>query len=203
MSKARFINPKFIKTAVWPKDYPKLATQSGTPLTEIAVVGRSNVGKSALLNHLFARKKMVKTSSTPGKTQALNFFTLNDEMAFVDLPGYGYAKVPEKIKKQWGPMAKSYLENRPTLKLLLFLLDIRRIPNKEDLCFLEWAEYYEIPLILVLTKTDKVKQNEKRANTQKIIKKLDNPEIPFVHYSATKNIGRSQLISKIQEFLWD
>src|SRR5438067_9089455 len=116
----------FIKTAVHPKDYPVIRDESGNILPEVAVVGRSNVGKSTLLNHLFHTKNLVKTSATPGKTQALNFFVLNDKIAFADLPGYGYAEVPAAIKKQWGPIMKAYLEKRDTLKLILFLLDIRR-----------------------------------------------------------------------------
>src|SRR5262245_55930539 len=139
MKKYLFRNAKFIKTAVKAKDYPVLRDLSGNILPEIAVAGRSNVGKSSLLNHLFHSPNLVKTSSTPGKTQALNFFTVNDELTFVDLPGYGYAKVPQSIRKEWGPMVQEYLQKREMLKLILFLFDIRRLPNEEDIEFLEWA----------------------------------------------------------------
>ncbi|HEY4831767.1 MAG TPA: ribosome biogenesis GTP-binding protein YihA/YsxC, partial [Waddliaceae bacterium] len=114
-----FRKAKFVKTALLPKDYPNLKTPSGDNIPEIAVAGRSNVGKSSLLNHLFQCKGLVKTSSSPGKTQALNFFAVDEMLAFVDLPGYGFANVPEKVRKQWGPMIQTYLENRPTLKLIL------------------------------------------------------------------------------------
>ena len=103
-------NAKFVKSAVKPKDFPKVMSPQGTLLPEIAVAGRSNVGKSSLLNHIFGTKDLVKTSSTPGKTQMINFFSVNEEVVFVDLPGYGYAKVPLDVRKQWGPMMVGYLK---------------------------------------------------------------------------------------------
>jgi GTP-binding protein len=194
---------KFIKTALLPKDYPLIRSEVGKILPEIAVAGRSNVGKSSLLNHLFDTKNFVKTSSTPGKTQALNFFTLDDRLAFADLPGYGYAEVPPSIRKQWGPMVRSYLEQRSTLKVILFLLDIRRIPNAEDLQFLDWVAYEGKATILVLTKVDKVKSNERKANTQKILAALGAGNIHYVYYSVTKNQGRRELVSMIEDALQD
>lgn len=203
MGEVEFINPIFIKTAINPKDYPKLVDDHGRLLPEIAVAGRSNVGKSSLLNHLFNRKGLVKTSSQPGKTQAINFFTLNKQVSFVDLPGYGYAKVPLEVKKQWGPMIHSYFDNRKTLKLVLFLFDIRRLPSDDDFKLLEWAMHRELAMILVLTKTDKVKSNEKAANTEKILKAFNVENLHFVHYSTTKNVGRDQLIFMIRDALRD
>lgn len=195
-------NPKFIKTAVWAKDYPTLKTDQGEEMVEVAVAGRSNVGKSSLLNHLFMRKGMVKTSSTPGKTQHINFFTINDSISFVDLPGYGYAQVPLNVRKQWGPMVQQYFEKRKSLKLLFLLFDIRRTPTQDDKLMVEWAQHHQVPVVLVLTKVDKVKSNEKRAQTQKILKAFDNDSLPYVHYSVTKNIGRKELIHKLDEGLW-
>ncbi len=192
---------RFIKTAILPKDYPVIRNDSGQLLPEIAVAGRSNVGKSSLLNHLFHTKHLVKTSSTPGKTQALNFFTLDDQLAFADLPGYGYAKVSQSIKKQWGPMVKSYLEKRETLKLILFLLDIRRIPNEEDFQLLDWIVYQQKAMILVLTKVDKVNRNERQLNTTKILDALGASNIHYVYYSATKNQGRRELMAMIKDAL--
>src|ERR1700676_4011688 len=129
MAKYAFKNAKYIKSAVHPKDYPTQRDSRGHVMPEIAVAGRSNVGKSSLLNHLFQHKGLVKTSSVPGKTQLLNFFTLDGKLAFVDLPGYGYAQVPISVRKRWGPMVQEYLEKRQQLKVILFLFDIRRIPN--------------------------------------------------------------------------
>lgn len=194
---------KFIKTAILPKDYPVIRNASGKILPEVAVAGRSNVGKSSLLNHLFHAKHLVKTSSTPGKTQALNFFTLDDNWAFADLPGYGYAQVSQEVKKQWGPMVKAYLEKRESLKLILFLLDIRRIPNAEDLQFLDWVVHHQKAMILVLTKVDKVNQNERKANTAKILDALRAGNIHHVYYSTTKNQGRRELFSMIKDALKD
>lgn len=198
-----FTQAKFIKTALLPKDYPVLRDASGNFLPEVAIAGRSNVGKSSLLNHLFFTKHMVKTSSVPGKTQALNFFTANDTLAFVDLPGYGYANVPIEVRKQWGPMVQTYLEKRETLKLVILLFDIRRMPNEEDRQFIEWVAYHQKALILVLTKVDKVNQNEKRLNAKKILESLDVENLHYVYYSVPKNIGRKELSYMIQDAIKD
>lgn len=198
-----FLHAKFVKTAIWPKDYPTLRNASGDLLPEIAVAGRSNVGKSSLLNHLFNTKHLVKTSSVPGKTQALNFFTTNETLAFVDLPGYGYAQVSLEIKKNWAPMIKKYFEKRETLKLILLLLDIRRVPNEEDRQLIEWAAFHGKALIIVLTKVDKVNQNEKKANTQKILESIEMENLHYVYYSVPKNIGRKELMHMIQDALED
>lgn len=172
-------------------------------MPEIAVAGRSNVGKSSLLNHLFQHKSLVKTSSVPGKTQMINFFTLNESLAFVDLPGYGYAKVPVNLRKKWGPMVREYLEKRPQLKLILFLFDIRRMPNEEDTEFLDWAAYYGKAVILVLTKVDKVTLNERNLNTRKILAAFNCMNLHHIHYSTTKNVGRKELIAMICDALAD
>jgi GTP-binding protein len=201
MTDLLFKNPRFIKTAIHPKDYPIMKGGNGQLLPEIAVAGRSNVGKSSLLNHLFQRSGLVKTSSTPGKTQALNFFILNDQVVFVDLPGYGYAKVPLAVRKQWGPMVQTYFEKRESLKLVLFLFDIRREPNEDDFHLVDWACFHGLAMILVLTKTDKVKKNEKAANTKKILDGLGLENLHYVHYSCTKNEGRNKLMSMIKDAL--
>jgi len=196
MSKARFI-----KTAMLPKDYPVIRNARGHILPEVAVAGRSNVGKSSLLNHLFHSKNLVKTSSTPGKTQALNFFAYEEQIAFADLPGYGYAEVSQSVRKQWGPMVQTYLEKRETLQLVLFLIDIRRIPNEDDLQFFDWIVNSRKGMILVLTKVDKVKINERKVNTTKILDALGASNIHYVYYSATKNQGRRELFAMITDAL--
>jgi len=194
---------KFITTSILPKDYPQIRSLSGRLLPEIAVVGRSNVGKSSLLNHLFQAKHLVKTSSTPGKTQALNFFSFNDEIAFADLPGYGYAKVPHAVKKQWGPMIRTYLETRETLKVILFLLDIRRIPNEEDQQLMDWIAFQEKAVILVLTKADKVNQSDQKANADKILGQFGAANLHHVLYSVPKSRGRKELLAMMREALRD
>lgn len=190
--KLHFRNPKFITTAIKPEHYPKKGF-----LPEIAVVGRSNVGKSSLLNDLFKSKNLVKTSSTPGKTQAINFFSCEGEPLFADLPGYGYAKVPLAEKKKWGEMIGAYLKERPSL--ILFLVDARRIPSEEDLQMHAWIQASGLPVILVLTKVDKLNQGERIAQTDLIQDRLN---IPFtVHYSTVKKEGREALIRALLEVL--
>jgi GTP-binding protein len=198
-----FKNAKFCTTATNEKQYPVLKADSGELLPEVAVAGRSNVGKSSLLNHLFHAKGLVKTSSTPGKTQAMNFFTVNNELAFVDLPGYGYAEVPMSVRKQWGPMVQEYLQKREQLKLILFLFDIRRRPNDEDREFIDWVAQNEKSMILVLTKVDKVTQNEKRAYTKKILEEFYSANLHYVHYSVVKNLGHKELSHMISEAIYD
>lgn len=203
MVKYLFKNAQFIKTVVSEKNYPVLRDSSGHLLPEIAVAGRSNVGKSSLLNHLFNSKGLVKTSATPGKTQALNFFTLNDQLSFVDLPGYGYAEVPQGVRKNWGTMVRSYLEKRDLLKLILFLFDVRRTPNAEDMQLMEWIIHYQKAMILVLTKVDKVNQSEKILNTRRILQAFNYENLHHIHYSTTKNIGRNELIAMISDAIRD
>lgn len=194
MSKARFV-----KTAMLPKDYPVIRNAKGQILSEVAVAGRSNVGKSSLLNHLFQTKHLVKTSSTPGKTQALNFFVFEDRLSFADLPGYGYAKVSQSVRLKWGPMVQTYLEKRETLKLVLFLIDIRRIPNEDDLQFLDWIVHSQKGMILVLTKVDKVNREERKTNTAKILEAFGASNLHHIYYSATKNQGRKELLGMIND----
>lgn len=190
--KYQFQNTKFVTTSVKPDSFPTF-----DPLPEIAVVGRSNVGKSTLLNHLFKTRGLVKTSGTPGKTRAVNFFNMNDQLIFADLPGYGFAKVSDKERKQWGELIESYLRSRASL--ILFLLDIRRTPNGDDLQMLEWIQASGIPVVIVMTKVDKVKRGERAKQTKLILSRVHS--LPHVHYSATKNEGRHQLISAISEGL--
>ncbi len=190
--KLKFQDAKFLITVVKGNAIP-----SYHPLSQIAVVGRSNVGKSTLLNHLFRSKNLVKTSSTPGKTQAINFFNVGDELIFADLPGYGYAKVPERQRKQWAELIESYLKTEP--HLILFLLDIRRKPSEQDIQMYDWIVASGLPCIVVLTKVDKVKRGERARQTQEILSRINN--FPHVYYSATRNEGRSQLIGKIAEVI--
>lgn len=198
-----FSDVQFVKSATKTENYPVLRDDGGNFLPEIAVAGRSNVGKSSLLNQIFRRKGLVKTSTTPGKTQLLNFFTVDQAVAFVDLPGYGFAQVPMETRKQWGPMVHGYLENRETLKLILFLFDIRRIPNQDDLQLLDWILHANKAVILVLTKVDKVSRGARQANTKKILKALGVEGLHYVHFSVTENIGRRELMAMISDALAD
>lgn len=194
-----FKNPKFIKTAIKPQQYPVLKDSQGQALPEIAVFGRSNVGKSSLLNDLFKSKNLVKTSSKPGKTQCLNFFTLDEKLIFVDLPGYGFAEVPIEVRKNWGPMIQKYLEQRESLQLTLFLFDIRRVPVDEDLELMEWIAKSGKATILVLTKVDKVGRSELIRNTKRILTTFNCEGLHYVHYSVPKKVGRYPLIKMIND----
>lgn len=201
MIKYNYKAAKFIKSATDPKDYPILKDDSGKILLEVSVAGRSNVGKSSLLNDLFQQKHLVKTSSVPGKTQLINFFSIADQLIFTDLPGYGYAKVPQNIRKNWGKMIQTYLDKRENLELILFLFDIRRKPNEEDLQFLDWVCYHQKAIILVLTKIDKLNQSEVAANTKAILKAFDIDNLQYVHYSVPKSMGREKLTWMIADAL--
>lgn len=128
---------QFVTSAVKPAQYPT----AGHP--EVAFAGRSNVGKSSLINTLVNRKRLVKTSSTPGRTQLINFFLVNGNLSLVDLPGYGYAKVPESVKKKWGPMVETYIETRSSLAAVVLLMDLRRTPREEEFRLIEWVTHYQ------------------------------------------------------------
>lgn len=177
----------FIKSAVKPVDYPEAV------LPEVAFAGRSNVGKSSLINVLVERKGLVRTSSTPGRTQLINFFQMTAadlELNLVDLPGYGYAKVPLDVKRQWGPMMERYLSGRETLRAVVLILDIRRIPTDEDLQMLSWLQSYQRRPIVVLTKCDKVSKNERAKQTALIAARLQMDPALLVHFSALSKDGR-------------
>jgi len=141
---------EFITSAVKPSQYPL------PEFPEIAFAGRSNVGKSSLINVLVNRRRLVKTSRTPGRTQLINFFLINNSLSFVDLPGYGYAKVPAAVKKNWGPMIETYLSSRKSLKGVILIMDIRRSPGAEELNFIDWLAREGTACLMVLTKADKL-----------------------------------------------
>ncbi len=189
----RFNSIQFVKSANAKKEYPTLYTDSGKPLAEIALVGRSNVGKSSLLNDLFEVKNIAKTSQTPGKTQLINFFKIENALSIVDLPGYGYAKVARTQKEAWGQNIQEYLETRKELSVIIQLLDIRHLPTQDDIAFFEWARFHNKRLLLVFTKTDKVKTSEKLQNTKKILSQLPDNAIEWVYYSAKTHEGRVEM----------
>ena len=157
-----------IKSADFVTSAPALASCPPSEWPEIAFAGRSNVGKSSLINCLLNRKGLVRTSSTPGRTQLLNFFAINEALYFVDLPGYGFARAPRSVRERWQPMVHGYLRGRSNLRAVVWLLDVRRDPSEEDLRFLDWLEESEIPTIPVITKVDKVSRNELARRVAKI-----------------------------------
>ncbi|MGM0507782.1 MAG: ribosome biogenesis GTP-binding protein YihA/YsxC [Fusobacteriota bacterium] len=183
----------FIKSAVYEKDYPESIG------TEFAFVGKSNVGKSSLINSLTNNKKLAKTSKTPGRTRLLNFFLINERIQFVDLPGYGFAKVSDSEKEKWKRIIEDYLES-DRKKVILMLLDIRRIPSQEDIELLKWLEYYNLRYEIVFTKCDKLSNNQRFKQLKKIKKKLVFDKEDVFFYSSLSKKGRYELSNYILKY---
>ena len=182
--------------AVKPSQYP------ADNLTEIAFAGRSNVGKSSLLNLLTNRKSLARVSGSPGKTRTINFYKINDSFRIVDLPGYGYAKASKSLTQGWGEMMEKYLENRQNLKIVVQLLDIRHEPSKQDVQMYEYLKYYGLDGLVVLTKADKVSRNELNKNTAMIRKSLGlGPDDLTIPVSALKRTGYDKLLTVFDSLL--
>ena len=192
----KITSAQFIKSAVWPPQYPPAI------MPEIAFVGRSNVGKSSLMNTLVGRKNLAKTSNTPGRTQLINFFTVNETISFVDLPGYGFAKVPRSVKKDWGDMMEVYLRERQSLCLVIFIMDIRRDPNADDLSLRDWLDHYRIPYLYILTKSDKLSNNQAIARKRAIEKMLRiSSEKKTILFSAKTQKGKVEILEFLENHL--
>lgn len=185
----------FTKSAVFERDYPEELNN-----IEFAFVGRSNVGKSSLINSLTGRNKLAKTSKTPGRTQLINYFLINKEFFFVDLPGYGFAKVPKEMKKEWGLTMERYLAS-PRNKLVFVLLDIRRIPSDEDIEMLNWLDHYGTPFKIIFTKMDKVSNNEKFKALKDIRTKIDFHNDDVFFHSSLNNDGKEQILNYVESCL--
>lgn len=187
----KITSTEFVKSAFaeehWPPDEKR----------EVAFLGRSNVGKSSLINSLLGVKGLARTSSTPGRTQSLNFFLINNRFRFVDLPGYGYARVPKLIKASWGEMATNYLAKRSQLMLSIQIVDSRHEPTTLDLQLNEWLAAHAKPRIVVATKSDKLSNNELRKNFERIKQKLDAEQV--ITFSATTGLGREKVWRAIEE----
>ncbi len=192
-----FVDAKLLITAIKPEQYPN------TLVPEIALVGRSNVGKSSLINCLTNRSKLARTSNTPGKTSTINFYEIGkNRYRLVDLPGYGYAKVSKEEQEKWADMIDNYLSNRYNLVQVIQLVDARHTPTEQDLMMSDWIRHYNFPQIVVSTKIDKLKITQVDKNLQIIYEKLKMDEnsilIPF---SYVKRIGRDDIIELIDDLL--
>lgn len=178
---------EFVISAVGPNQYPDDA------LPEIALAGRSNVGKSSLINRMIGRKNLARTSSTPGKTQHLNYYRINDQLYFVDVPGYGYAKVSKSQREAWGKMIEKYLMERETLKLVILIVDLRHPPSKDDELMYDWLKAYELPVCVVATKADKVPKTRWPKHL-KIIKEalVLRAGDPVILFSSEEGIGKDE-----------
>jgi GTP-binding protein len=192
----KILSAEFVLSAKEPAHYPPAA------FPEIAFAGRSNVGKSSLINTLLKRKGLARTSNTPGRTQEINFFSVNNRLAFIDLPGYGYAKVPEKIRKNWGPMIETYLSQRQTLRLVILILDVRRDPSEEDRQLIDWLQHYRLSFLIVLTKIDKVSRNQRGDRQRRIDAELHlAPETLLIPFSAKTGEGKDPLWREIKKII--
>jgi GTP-binding protein len=186
----KVVNAEFLKSAFKEADWPR------DPKPEVAFLGRSNVGKSSLINSLLSVRGLARTSSTPGRTQSLNFFQINDRFRFVDFPGFGYAKVPKEIKSSWGEMATSFLAKRRQLVLSIHIVDSRHEPTKQDLQLHEWLDESDKPRLIVATKSDKLSNNELKKNLEHIARVLDDDSV--MAYSAKSGRGRNELWRAIE-----
>ena len=182
--------------AVAPAGFP----DSGLP--EIAFVGRSNVGKSSLINALINRKALARVSKQPGKTRTINFYNIESMLYFVDLPGYGYAKASKAELAKWGPMIESYLKNRPQLKCIVQLIDIRHRPSALDMQMHHWLRHYNFQMIFVLTKTDKINRSQvdKHIKVIRTALNLGTSDI-FLPFSSETKQGRDELLGTIQKII--
>ena len=188
----KIISAEFLTGAVSCKQYPS------SLFPELAFVGRSNVGKSSLINSLLNRKKLVKTSQTPGKTQEINFFKINNDFIFADLPGYGFAKVPQSVQRRWRKMIENYLLRRQTLLAVIFIIDLRRDPSPLDLDLQRWLEACGVEYLLVGTKVDKLSQSEIKKQVNKLnIAYFDGGKGELLIYSSKSSRGRKELWSEI------
>ena len=186
-----------------------LETVCGTTATlpendklEIAFAGKSNVGKSSLINALMNRKSFARTSAQPGKTQTINFYNIDEKLYFVDLPGYGYAKVSMEIRAKWGKLIEKYLINSKKLRIIFLLVDIRHEPSQNDVDMYNWILNYGFNPIIIATKLDKIKRSQIQKNTSIIRKKLNAVEnTPIIPFSALTKQGRDEIWEFIEDYM--
>lgn len=181
-----------IISAVKEEQYPELN------LPEVAIAGRSNVGKSSLINTLLNRKKLARTSSKPGRTQTINFYNIEDELLFVDVPGYGYAKVSKKELEKWANMLEHYFSTREALEKVILIVDLRHKPTAQDVQMYDYLKYHNLPVLIVATKADKVKRGVRNRHINQVINTLDVAEgDPVVPFSSVTGEGKDNVWSII------
>ncbi|PAF19865.1 ribosome biogenesis GTP-binding protein YihA/YsxC [Terribacillus saccharophilus] len=187
---------EIVISAVSKKQYPE------THMPEIALAGRSNVGKSSFINKMINRKNLVRTSQKPGKTQTLNFYKINERFHFVDVPGYGYAKVSKKERNAWGVMLEEYFTERENLKAVVLLVDIRHEPTKDDVAMYEFLKHYELPVVVVATKLDKIPKGKRVQHIKRAASKLQLlQEDIILPFSSETGEGKEEAWGVLKKFL--
>ncbi|ADV05957.1 GTP-binding protein EngB [Staphylococcus pseudintermedius HKU10-03] len=193
------INPNEVDiliSAVKPEQYPEL------DLPEVALSGRSNVGKSTFINSMVGRKNMARTSQQPGKTQTLNFFNIDNQLIFVDVPGYGYAKVSKKQREAFGKMIETYITTREALKLVIQLVDLRHPPTEDDVLMYDFLKYYDIPTLIIATKEDKIPKGKVQKHIKIIKEKLElESGDQIISYSSIEKKKQDQIWAAISAFI--
>ncbi|EPU7767974.1 ribosome biogenesis GTP-binding protein YihA/YsxC [Staphylococcus pseudintermedius] len=193
------INPNEVDiliSAVKPEQYPEL------DLPEVALSGRSNVGKSTFINSMIGRKNMARTSQQPGKTQTLNFFNIDNQLIFVDVPGYGYAKVSKKQREAFGKMIETYITTREALKLVIQLVDLRHPPTEDDVLMHDFLKYYDIPTLIIATKEDKIPKGKVQKHIKIIKEKLElESGDQIISYSSIEKKKQDQIWAAISAFI--
>lgn len=193
------INPNNIEliiSAVQEAQYPE------KNLSEVALSGRSNVGKSTFINSMIGRKNMARTSQQPGKTQTLNFFNIDEQLIFVDVPGYGYAKVSKAQREKFGKMIEEYLTQRENLRLVIQLVDLRHNPTEDDVLMYNYLKHFDIPTLVICTKEDKIAKGKVQKHLKNIKDKLElEPEDSIISYSSIKNNKQQQIWDLISTYL--
>ncbi|HDT8720949.1 TPA: YihA family ribosome biogenesis GTP-binding protein, partial [Staphylococcus pseudintermedius] len=183
-------------SAVKPEQYPEL------DLPEVALSGRSNVGKSTFINSMIGRKNMARTSQQPGKTQTLNFFNIDNQLIFVDVPGYGYAKVSKKQREAFGKMIETYITTREALKLVIQLVDLRHPPTEDDVLMYDFLKYYDIPTLIIATKEDKIPKGKVQKHIKIIKEKLElESGDQIISYSSIEKKKQDQIWAAISAFI--
>lgn len=192
----KITSAEFIVSAVNTQQYPD------DRLPEIALAGRSNVGKSSFINRMIQRKGLAKTSSKPGKTRTINFYKINESFYFADVPGYGYAQVSKKERDEWGPMMEEYFQLRESLRAVVLVVDIRHTPTNDDVLMYDFLKHFDLPAIVVATKVDKIKRGKRPKHIKQIVHKLrverEDAVIPF---SAETGEGKEKVWSTLKSFL--
>ncbi|EAC8325846.1 YihA family ribosome biogenesis GTP-binding protein [Listeria monocytogenes] len=187
-------NVELIISAVRPEQYPE------TDLPEYALAGRSNVGKSSFINTMIRRKSMARISQKPGKTQILNFYKIEEALFFVDVPGYGFAKVSKTEREKWGVMIETYITSREQLRGVIQIVDLRHKPTEDDRMMYEFLKYYDIPVIVVATKADKIPRSKWQKNAKIVRETLDfDPDDKFVLFSSETKMGKDEAWQFIKE----